>query len=109
MIRDGKLRPGDRLPPERELSKRLGISRASLRHGLRFLAAMGVLTSRHGSGTYIADGPPALDSEPLRMLAELHRLTPDEMFEARKRLEVARAGIGARNATAEIVATQSQE
>jgi len=109
MIRDGKLRPGDRLPPERELSKRLGISRASLRHGLRFLAAIGVLTSRHGSGTYIADGPPALDSEPLRMLAELHRFTPNEMFEARKLLEVVLAGLAARNASDEHLAAMSEE
>ena len=109
MIREGKLRPGDRLPPERELAKRLGISRASLRHGLRFLAAIGVLTSRHGSGTYIADGPPALDSEPLRMLAELHRFTPNEMFEARKLLEVGLAGLAARNAGNEHLAIMAEE
>jgi len=109
MIREGKLRPGDRLPPERELAKRLGISRASLRHGLRFLAAIGVLTSRHGSGTYIADGPPALDSEPLRMLAELHRFTPNEMFEARKLLEVGLAGLAARNAGDEHLAVMAEE
>src|SRR5205807_2776087 len=109
MIREGKLRPGDRLPPERELSKRLGISRASLRHGLRFLSAMGVLTSRHGSGTYIADGPPALDSEPLRMLAELHRFTPTEMFEARKLLEVGLAGLAASNAGDEHLAVRPEE
>ncbi|TMP97752.1 MAG: FadR family transcriptional regulator [Verrucomicrobia bacterium] len=109
MIREGKLRPGDRLPPERELAKRLGISRASLRHGLRFLAAIGVLTSRHGSGTYIADGPPALDSEPLRMLAELHRFTPNEMFEARKLLEVGLAGLAARNAGDEHLAIMAEE
>src|SRR2546428_3086340 len=109
MIRDGKLRPGDRLPPERELSKRLGISRASLRHGLRFLAAIGVLTSRHGTGTYIADGPPALDSEPLRMLAELHRFTPNEMFEARKLLEVGLAGLAGRTAGNEHLAIMAEE
>src|SRR5205809_3980774 len=109
MIRQGSLKPGDRLPPERELAKRLGISRASLRHGLRFLAAIGVLTSRHGSGTYIADGPPALDSEPLRMLAELHRFTPNEMFEARKLLEVGLAGLAARNASDEHLAVMSEE
>jgi GntR family transcriptional repressor for pyruvate dehydrogenase complex len=97
------------LPPERELAKRLGISRASLRHGLRFLAAIGVLTSRHGSGTYIAEGPPALDSEPLRMLADLHRFTPDEMFEARKLLEVGLAGLAAKNAQPDDLAAMSEE
>src|SRR6266581_38692 len=109
MIRQGTLKPGDRLPPERELAKRLGISRASLRHGLRFLAAIGVLTSRHGSGTYIAEGPPALDSEPLRMLAELHRFTPDEMFETRKLLEVGLAGLAAQHAQPDHLAVMAEE
>ncbi len=99
MIQQGKLKPGDRLPSERELAKRLGISRASLRAGLRFLAAIGVLTSRHGSGTYIAAGPPALDSEPLNMLAALHGFTTEKMFEARRLVEVAVAGLAAENAT----------
>jgi GntR family transcriptional regulator, transcriptional repressor for pyruvate dehydrogenase complex len=109
MIRKGELKPGDRLPPERELAKRLGISRASLRHGLRFLTAIGVLTSRPGSGSYISDGPPALDSEPLRMLADLHRFTPDEMFDARKLLEVGLAGMAAKNATDDHLATMAEE
>lgn len=109
MIREGKLKPGDRLPSERELAKRLGISRASLRAGLRFLAAMGVLASRHGSGTYIAAGPPALDSEPLRMLAALHGFTPDEMFETRRLLEVGLAGLAAAHATDDHLATMAEE
>src|SRR4030095_16554231 len=71
LIKRGGLKPGDRLPPERELAKELGISRPSLRSGLSSLISMGVLKSRQGGGTYIVDGPPALDSEPLRLLAEL--------------------------------------
>src|SRR6266542_2542218 len=109
MIREGTLRPGDRLPPERELAKRLGISRASLRAGLRFLAAIGVLTSRHGSGTYIAAGPPALDSEPLNMLAALHGFTPEKMFEARRLVEVAVAGLAAENATDDHLRIMAEE
>ena len=69
LISRGELRPGDRLPPERELALRLGISRPSLRAGLRSLIAMSVLRARQGSGTYIAEGPPHLDNEPLPMLA----------------------------------------
>ncbi len=109
MIREGKLKPGDRLPSEREFAKRLGISRASLRAGLRFLAAMGALTSRHGSGTYIATGPPALDSEPLRMLAALHGFTPEELFEARRLLEIGLAGLAAEHATDDHLATMAEE
>ena len=41
------------------------VSRPSLRAGLRSLAAKGVLVTRHGTGTFVADGPPTLDSEPL--------------------------------------------
>ena len=109
MIRQGKLKPGDRLPSERELAKRLGISRASLRAGLRFLAAIGVLTSRHGSGTYIAAGPPALDSEPLHMLAALHGFTTEKMFEARRLVEVAVAGLAAENATDDHLRIMAEE
>ena len=109
LIRRGDLRPGDRLPSERELAKRLGISRPSLRTGLRFLAALGVLRSRHGAGTFIADGPPALDSEPLNLMAALHGFTPDEMFEARRVLDVGLAGLAAERATEEQLATLAEE
>jgi GntR family transcriptional regulator, transcriptional repressor for pyruvate dehydrogenase complex len=109
MIQNGKLRPGDRLPPERELARQLGISRASLRPGLHFLAAIGVLISRHGSGTYIAAGPPALDSEPLSMLAALHGFTTEKMFEARRLVEVAVAGLAAEHATDEQLRLMAEE
>src|SRR5258708_27380374 len=109
MIQSGKVRPGDRLPPERELAKQLGISRASLRAGLRFLSAIGVLTSRHGSGTYIATGPPALDSAPLHMLAALHGFTTEKMFEARRLVEVAVAGLAAENVTDDHLRIMAEE
>ena len=50
LIERGELRPGDRLPPERELAVQLGVSRPSVRAGLRSLAAIGVLQTRHGAG-----------------------------------------------------------
>ncbi|MCI0390974.1 MAG: FadR family transcriptional regulator [Acidobacteria bacterium] len=109
LIAGGELRPGDRLPAERELARQLGISRPSLRAGLRMLVAMGLLRSRHGSGTFIADGPPTLDSEQLSLLAELHGFTFDQMFEARRMLEVQIAGLAAERATAEDLATIAEE
>jgi GntR family transcriptional regulator, transcriptional repressor for pyruvate dehydrogenase complex len=109
LIARGELHPGDRLPAERELAKQLGISRPSLRAGLRMLVAMGLLRARHGSGTYIADGPPALGSEQLSLLAELHGFTFDQMFEARRVLEVQIAGLAAERATAEHLATIAEE
>jgi GntR family transcriptional repressor for pyruvate dehydrogenase complex len=85
------------------------VSRASLRSGLRFLAAIGVLNSRHGSGTYIADGPPALDGAPLNMLAALHGFTTEKMFEARRLVEVAVAGLAAEHATDEHLRIMAEE
>jgi DNA-binding transcriptional regulator YhcF (GntR family) len=109
LIVRGRLRPGDRLPGERELATQIGVSRPSVRAGLHALAAMGVVRSRHGSGTYIPDGPPALGSEPLSFLAALHGFTRDEMYEARRILEVEAAGLAAERATSEHLATLAEE
>ena len=82
MIHRGELRPGDRLPPERDLAKRLGVSRPTLRAGISSLAAVGVLQPRRGAGTFVVEteGPPSLDSHALRLMASLQRFTPAEMF-----------------------------
>src|SRR5262245_26030557 len=84
LIERRELRPGDRLPAERDLATRIGVSRPTVRAGLRALAAMGVVQSKHGSGTYIPDGPPSLGSESLRFQAALHGFTRAEMYEARR-------------------------
>jgi GntR family transcriptional regulator, transcriptional repressor for pyruvate dehydrogenase complex len=104
MIETGELKPGDRLPAERELAEHFKVSRASLRAALHSIAGMGLLQFRHGSGTYITDGPPVLDDGPLSLLARLHGFTDDEMFEARRQLEVGVAGLAAERATKEDIA-----
>lgn len=57
MILDGTLRAGDRLPPERELATRLGLSRGALREALRSLEYVGLLQARVGSGRYVTHRP----------------------------------------------------
>src|SRR5215203_7156785 len=111
MIHRGELRPGDRLPPERDLAKLLGVSRPTLRAGISSLAAVGVLQPRRGAGTFVveAEGSPALDSSPLRLMASLQRFTPAEMFEARRSLEMAIAGLAAERATGDQMASMSEE
>lgn len=109
LIDQGQLKPGDRLPAERELAVQIGVSRPSVRAGLRALAAMGVVQSRHGAGTFIRSGPPVLGSEPLSFLAALHGFTRDEMFEARRVLEVGVAGLAAERATGEHLASIAEE
>jgi len=109
LIERGELRPGHRLPAERDLATHIGVSRPTVRAGLRALAAMGVVQSRHGSGTFIPSGPPSLGTEALSFLAALHGFTRDEMYEARRILEVGAAGLAAERATHEQIATLAEE
>jgi GntR family transcriptional repressor for pyruvate dehydrogenase complex len=109
LVANGELKPGDRLPPERELARKLKISRSSLRAGIGFLSAMGVLKSRHGAGTFVATGPPALDSSSLTVLGALHGFLPWQMFEARLVIESSVAGLAAERATGDHIAELAEE
>jgi len=71
MILDGRLQPGERLPAEKELAATLGVSRGSLREGVRALGTLGILDSRHGDGTYVTTLDPALLLAPVAFVAEL--------------------------------------
>jgi GntR family transcriptional repressor for pyruvate dehydrogenase complex len=109
LIDAGSLGPGARLPPERDLARLVGVSRPTVRAGLRTLAALGVVRSRRGSGTYIPDGPPTLGADALSFLAALHKFTVDDVFEARRILEVGAAGLAAERATPDQLATLADE
>ncbi|WP_353813597.1 FadR/GntR family transcriptional regulator [Agromyces sp. SYSU T00266] len=112
MITSGELVAGSRLPVERELGARLGVSRGPLREGVRALVVLGVLETRQGDGTYVTSLEPGQLLEPLGMLAELQspensvhllgvrrvlepeaaahaalRITDEELAEARRILE----------------------
>src|SRR5215204_4202069 len=109
LIDRGELRPGDQLPAERDLATQIGVSRPTVRAGLRALSAMGVVQSRHGSGTFIPAGPPSLGTEALSFLAALHGFTREDMYEARRILEVGAAGLAAERATSDQIATLAEE
>ena len=109
LIERKRLRPGDRLPAERDLATRIGVSRPTLRMGLHALAAMGCVESRHGSGTYIPAGPPALGSGPLSLLAALHDFTHKQMYDARRIFEVGAAGLAAECATPDHITSLAEE
>ncbi len=109
LIEQGALKPGDRLPAERELAVRIGVSRPSVRAGLQALSAMGVVQARHGAGTFITNGPPMLGTGPLSFLAALHGFTRQEMFEARRVLEVGAIGLAVQNANGEHLAAIAEE
>ena len=92
LVGSGHLRPGDRLPPERELARILGVGRSSLREAIAVLAARGLLEVRHGRGTYVA--PPEPGATRTRPPVELR-----EIFDLRELLEVAAAGWAAEHAS----------
>jgi len=95
LIENGTLQPGDKIPPEREFARSLKISRASLRTGIGYLAAMGVMKIRHGVGTFVADGPPDFGKASLSLMGALHGFQMWQMFEARIILESSLAALAA--------------
>ena len=100
-IDENGLTTGDRLPPERELAQRLGVSRATLSQALVALEVIGVVTVRHGDGTLIAEAPaPRRIVEAIR--AHAHRLP--EIIETRDALETKIAALAATRHTADDLA-----
>ena len=105
MIQSGELAPGDRLPPEQELSERLGLSRSSMREAVKALATMRVLDVRRGDGTYVTSLRPSLLIETMSFVLDFHTDSAVmEVFEARSLLEPGIAALAAQRATPEHVA-----
>ena len=109
MMETGDLQPGDRIPPEREFARKLRISRASLRTGIGYLAAMGVMDVRHGVGTFVAEGPPEIGKSSLSLLGALHGFQSWQMFEARRILESELAALAAERGREQHFASLSEE
>jgi len=101
MMSTGELVPGMKLPPERELAKRFGVNRGSLRQVLKVLEIMGVLTQRVGDGTYLNESAETILNEPLDFLIVLDDLTHHELFETRLIVEPELAKRAAERATAD--------
>ncbi|HVU68515.1 MAG TPA: FadR/GntR family transcriptional regulator [Ktedonobacteraceae bacterium] len=104
LLKEKKLQPGDRLPPERELAERLQVSRPSLREALRALSIMHVVEIRQGSGTYISSLEPKRLVEHLDFVFALSDATYLSLFEARKVVEVGICGLAAQRITDEEIA-----
>lgn len=98
-ILDGALKPGDRLPPERELSVELGVSRPSLREAIQKLVSKGMLFSRQGGGTYVTDQLDAGFTDPWHNMLTQHPKLQDDLLEFRGMLEKEAARLAARRAT----------
>ncbi len=96
---EGSLRPGQRLPPERELAAQLGVSRPSLREGLRKLASKGLVHSRQGGGTFMTDRLQAAFVDPWKDLLDQHPDLQPDLLELRHMLEGQAAELAAQRAS----------
>jgi GntR family transcriptional repressor for pyruvate dehydrogenase complex len=105
MLLTGALQPGDRLPPEKELSENLGLSRSSLREAVKALELIRVLDVRRGDGTYVTSLEPNLLLEVMTFVVDLHSdHTILDLFEVRRLLEPSAAAMATLRATADDIA-----
>ena len=95
-IAENGLKAGDRLPPERELAVRLGVSRATLSQALVALEVVGVVAVRHGDGTVLTD---QAGSARITDAIRAHADRLPEVIEARDALETKLAALAAQRRT----------
>lgn len=103
-----KLRPGDKLPPERELASQLGVSRSSIRDAIRKLELIGLVEPRQGAGTVVRELSPDTLAAPLASVITHKRQMVSELLDFRKMLEPPLAGRAAGRATAGEVAEMEE-
>jgi GntR family transcriptional repressor for pyruvate dehydrogenase complex len=101
LISERVLQPGMKLPPERELAPKFGVSRSSLRHALKVLETMGVVTQRVGDGTYVTANAGRILSEPLEFLLLLDGISAADVIDTRLIVEPELAARAAHQATTE--------
>lgn len=98
-IASGSLKPGEKLPPERELARALQISRASIRESLRTLQVLGVLESVQGAGNYISVNFEKNMTEALSMMFLLRQTDSRQLSNIRAALELKAAELAVGNLT----------
>jgi len=101
LIKNNELKPGDKLPPERELAEKLSISRGSLREAFRVLESRGFIKSKPGGGRYIREIRKNGLNNTKNIILSLEKSSILELLEAREIFEVKIAEIAAQRATAE--------
>ena len=101
LVAKGKLKQGEKLPPEKELMKQFGVGRSSIREAIHALSMMGLVVVRVGSGTYVSGSPDYFSSQPVGQSAPIKLSEVGEAMEARIVLEQALCGMAALRATKE--------
>lgn len=87
LIIEGRLAPGQRLPPERGLADQLGVSRTVVREGVHILVTKGLLESRQGIGTSVRNLTNQQITEPLSLLLQSKGISLENLHEVRAILE----------------------
>jgi GntR family transcriptional regulator, transcriptional repressor for pyruvate dehydrogenase complex len=105
----GHWREGEKIPPERELGKKLGVGRASLREALKALEIMGLIETRLGDGTYVCKRSEFFSRPLLWAIVSGSEAQTRELVEARMLIEVELAGLAAERATAASMKRLSEE
>ncbi|MEA2087148.1 MAG: FadR/GntR family transcriptional regulator [Candidatus Caldatribacteriota bacterium] len=101
LIKSNELKPGDKLPPERELAEKLSISRGSLREAFRVLESRGLIKSKPGGGRFIREIRKNGHNNTENIILSLKKSSILELLEAREIFEVKIAKIAAQRATVE--------
>ncbi len=101
------LKPGDKLPPERELVEKLGVSRSSVRDAIRKLELMGLVEPRQGTGTVVRDVSDAVVN-PLASVITGKRQLVSELLDFRKMVEPPLAARAASNASAKQISAMEE-
>lgn len=96
---EGRLKLGDRLPSEREISDLLHVGRSTLREAMKVLTILGLLEVRTGQGTFITDGASDFYAAPLAWSLIIGEQSTTELIEARALLECEAASLAAVRAT----------
>ena len=99
LIKEGRLKAGDQLPSERELAETFKVSRTSVREALRALETQGLMVTRTGMGTFVADLPTESLVELLAKLLIEAKDALADIFEMRKLIEPQIAALAAERAS----------
>jgi len=103
LIFSGKLKPGEKLPPERELAKSLNVSRVSLREALNSLQGMGLIEIQQGNRTFVRPMTTRSIYDPLVSFCKESPQNFLQVFEIRKILDIGSVSLAAERAGPEII------
>lgn len=108
LIKDGKLQPGEKLPPERVFSEVLGVGRSSLREAINILETQGFVEARKRMGIYVRSLGDSIISDPLRQILKEDTNKLLQLYEVRKDIELASAFAAAEYRTKKDLETMKQ-